>query len=138
MDKYTYKRSKTHTRTQGRRGTLRRWIIVSAVVTFSLTALNAVLLFSSNFPGQTLVSATGRSVDFTDFLIVTAAPLFLWLFGFNTWSVWSINRNSARIVSMLSQETAKPNDRAGHFEDPDSGLSGFPGRSRPRSRRHAA
>ena len=138
MDKYNHKKTSAHRRVQDRRDALRRWIIGSAAVTFLLVVLNVVLHFSANFPGSTIVSATGRSVDFTDFLIVTAAPLFLWVFGFNTWSVWSISRNSARIVSMLSQEAARPAHGSGRIDGRDSAPDGMHGQSRRRASRHAA
>lgn len=104
MDKYTG-RSHAHRRKQARRGSLRRWIMGSAAVAFVLAVLNAVLLVGSNFPGQR-VSAAAPGVDFTDFLFVTAAPLFLWAIGLNTYAVWTIRSHSARIADLLERRSA--------------------------------
>jgi len=112
MDKYTG-RSKSHRKRQSRRGSLRRWIIGSAAAAFVLAVFNAVLLVGSNFPGQR-VSAAAPGVDFTDFLFVTAAPVFLWFIGFNTYAVWNIRNHSARIADLLEGRASGERERRTH------------------------
>ena len=86
-----------------RRQNLRRWIIASVVAAFSLMVLNAVLVATFRFPVQQTGAGTSFGFDFTDFLIVTAAPIFLWILGFNTFSVWSMRKDTARMAGIMNR-----------------------------------
>ncbi len=88
---------------------------MSAAGAFALVIFNAVLLYTSNFPGQGM-NAAAPGLDFTDFLVVTGAPIFLWVIGFNTYAVWNIRNQSVRIAQLLESREIKDwrRDRPDH------------------------